>query len=142
MRRSKKIKLDLYQCKVHLIVASDLEKEASRIHKRYKEIYIDGPCEGYCLSFDMADYYLIIEEKHTSINTIAHEVYHIVQSLLEDRDIKDEESGAWLCGMLMEEAVKFYKNGVHRPVRKTQSDAGGPGGSGADHLRVSQSNDN
>lgn len=103
---------------------------------------MDGPCEGYCLSFDMSDYYLIIDERHTSINTIAHEVYHLVSSLLEDRDIKDEESGAWLCGMIMDEAVKFYKNGVHRPLRKAQGDVGGAGWAGPDHLCVHKPNDN
>ena len=142
MKRSKKIKLNLYQCRVNLIVASNLEKEAARIHKKYNELYTDGPCEGYCLSFDMSDYYLIIDEKHTSINTIAHEIYHVVSSLLEDRDIKDEESGAWLCGMLMEEAVKFYQNGVHRPVRKVKSDAGGTEWSGPHHVPIHQPNDN
>jgi hypothetical protein len=125
-----------------MIVASDLEKEATRIQKKYNELYTDGPCEGYCCSFDMNDYYLIIDEKHTSINTIAHEVYHVVYSLLEDRDIKDEESGAWLCGMLMEEAIKFYKHGIQRPIRKAQGDVGGTGGSGTHNAPVHQPNNN
>ncbi len=76
-----------------------------------------------------------------STNTIAHEVYHVVYSILHDRDIDDEESGAWLCGMLIDEALKFYKNGFHRPVRKIKGDASGSGQDGTDNAHICKPDD-
>ena len=144
----KKIKIKLYECSVHFIVSDNLDKEATRILKKYNETYDEehGVCEGYTFNVDMLDYYLIISDKHISINTIGHEVYHMVWSILEQRDINDEEAGAWLCGMLMDEAIKFYTkhkdNGFHRQVRKVKGDVGGPGGTGPDHIRLHQPDDN
>jgi hypothetical protein len=148
MRKSKKIKIKLYECSVHFIVSDNLDKEATRLLKKYKEEYDEEheSCEGYTFNVDMLDYYLIISDSHLSTNTIAHEVYHLVSSILHQRDIKDEEAGAWLCGMLMDEAVKFYtkhqENGFHRPVRKVKSDAGGTEWTGTHHVLIHQSNDN
>ena len=148
MRKSKKIRIKLYECSVHFIVSDNLDKEATRILKKYNETYDeeDGVCEGYTFNVDMLDYYFILSDNHVNVNTIAHEVYHLVCSVLDQRDIKDEEAGAWLCGMLMDEAIKFFtkhkENGFHRPVRKTQGDAGGHGWAGADHVRVHQPDDN
>ena len=40
-------------------------------------------------------------------NTIAHEIYHVVVRVTEDRDIVDEESQAWLAGLITEKMYKF-----------------------------------
>lgn len=144
----KKIEIKLYQCRVHLIATPDLKKEYAKLHKRYKEVPDqDGDiAEAWCVNFDMLDYYVLVDTKHITVNTVAHEIYHTVSILLGNRDIKDEESGAWLCGMLMEEALKFYNkykdNGILRPVRKTKGDAGGPGTDSTDHPRLHQPDDN
>lgn len=144
----KKIDLKLYQCRVHLIATDDLRKEYARLHKRYREEPDEdgGIAEAWCVHFDMIDYYVLVDVKHLTVNTIAHEIYHTVSSLLGSRDIKDEESGAWLCGMLMEEALKFYNkfkdNGIHRPVRKVKGNAGGPGADSTDNSCLHQPDDN
>jgi hypothetical protein len=134
----------MYQCAVHFILTDDLAKEYNRIYRKHKElpIYAAEDGEAWTLTFDISDYYILVSEKHKFVNTIAHEVYHVVYSILNDRDIDDEENGAWLCGMLMEEALKFYKNGIHRPVRKVEGDAGRARQDGSDHARLHKPNDN
>ena len=147
MRRTKNIKINMYQCAVHFILTDDLAKEYNRIYRKHKELPIypaeDG--EAWTLTFDISDYYILVSEKHKFVNTIAHEVYHVVYSILNDRDIDDEENGAWLCGMLIDEAFKFYfktkDNGIHRPVRKTEGDVGGTVGVSSDNVRIHKPND-
>jgi hypothetical protein len=147
MKKSKKIKLNLYQCAVHLVITDDMSKTYAQIHKKYNENQDqDGSvAEAWSIHFDMKDYYLIVDLKHVSINTIAHEVYHTVHTILENRDIRDEESGAWLCGMIMDEAFKFYlkqkENGIHRQVRKTEDNVGGTIGISSDNVRIHKPND-
>lgn len=144
MRKSKKIEIKLFQCRVHFILTDDLTKEYNRLHKKYHELPVNPAEDGeaWTLTFDISDYYVLVSEKHITINTIAHEVYHVVYSMMHDRDIEDEESGAWLCGMLIDEALKFYqKHGVHRQVRKIESNAGGTSGVGTDHPRLHKPDD-
>jgi hypothetical protein len=42
-------------------------------------------------------------------NTIAHEVFHAVMKITEDRDINDEEAQAWLVGHISGDIYKFLK---------------------------------
>lgn len=50
--------------------------------------------------------------KYLSHNTIAHEVFHAVMKITEDRDIKDEEAQAWLVGHITGDIYKFLKKKV------------------------------
>jgi hypothetical protein len=63
--------------------------------------------EGVVLSPDITDYYLVIDLRYLSYNTIAHEIYHATVKITEDRDIVDEETQAWLCGHITGVLHKF-----------------------------------
>ena len=144
MRKNKKIDIRLYQCKVHLILTDNLSKEYDRLHKKYKDIPTQpgDAGEAWTLTFDISDYYILVSDKQIAINTIAHEVYHVVYSILHDRDIEDEESGAWLCGMLIDEALKFYqKHGIHRQIRKPEGNVGGGSEFSGDNEPLPKPND-
>jgi hypothetical protein len=56
---------------------------------------------------DIAKYYLLLNTKYLSHNTIAHEVFHATVRVTEDRDITDEEAQAWLSGHLTGVIYKF-----------------------------------
>lgn len=112
MRKSKKIKLATYNCNVMLIVTDALKSEVNSIYKKlsHKESF-SGEAEGVLLTLDIDNYYLIYDIHYLSHNTIAHEVYHAIVKITEDRDIVDEEAQAWLCGYLSEVVYKFlFKN--------------------------------
>lgn len=147
MRKTRKIDIKLYQCKVHFIYTDSLSKEYLRLHKKHLELPTEPAENGeaWTLTFGIEDYYILVQDGASSVNTIAHEVYHVVYSILNDRGIEDEESGAWLCGMLIDEALKFYnkqkQNGIHRQVPKVQGNAGGAEPVSSNNPPISKSDD-
>ena len=110
MTKRKKINLKLYQCFVHFMVTDDIVKTVSRIYRAKGEKVPDGieDIEGLCFNMDPDNYYVALSSDKLTVNTVSHEIYHLVKSILSGRAIDDEESAAWLCGMLNDEADKFY----------------------------------
>lgn len=113
MSRTKKIKLSTYNCQVIIIITDDLKAKVNSVYKKFKQDEIfSHEAEGVVFTFDIDSYYIILDEVYLSHNTIAHEIYHAVVKVTEDRDIVDEEAQAWLMGYLTEVMYKhIYKNG-------------------------------
>lgn len=109
VKHSKIIKLPTYNCEVAVIITDKLKEESTKIYKKYKikEEDDDGESEGLLISPDIDKYFLMIDIKYLSHNTIAHEVYHATVRVTEDRGIVEEESQAWLCGHLSGVIYKF-----------------------------------
>lgn len=103
------IKLPTYSCDLLFIVTDQLKSESNKIYKKYKlkEEDDDGENEGILISADIDKYFLLIDIKYLTHNTIAHEIYHGVVRVTEDRGISDEEAQAWLCGHLTGVVYKF-----------------------------------
>jgi hypothetical protein len=95
---------------VHFILAENFDKVCASIYKKSNEKYDEevDSAEGTVICFDLNNYYLVINKKYLSNNTIAHEIYHLVREILNDRGVEDDEAGAWLCGMFTEVAMKFF----------------------------------
>lgn len=104
----KRIKIDQYNCELIVILTDKIKEETNRLLKKDKiPNRIEYEIEGIFLSHDIDKYYLLLSLQHLSHNTIAHEVYHAVVRITEDRDINDEESQAWLMGYIVEQIYKF-----------------------------------
>jgi len=118
MRKSKKIKLATYNCNIVIIITDNLTAEVNSIYKKLnsKEVF-QGEAEGVLLTLDIDNYYLVYDIGYLSHNTIAHEIYHAVVKVTEDRDIVDEESQAWLCGYLAEEVYKYIQKNNFKIVK-------------------------
>ena len=108
MKKSKKLKLSTYNCNLIIIITDNLKGEVNAVYKRLKQkdVFSDE-AEGILLSLDIDNYYLIFDTQYLSHNTIAHEIYHAVVKVTEDRDLVEEESQAWLAGYLTEEVYKY-----------------------------------
>ena len=108
MKLSTTIKLPTYSCKLIVVVVDSVAIAAEKLYKKYK-ITDDfgGEAEGALLMPDLENYYLLIGNQFLTHNTIAHELYHAVVRITEDRDITDEEAQAWLVGHLTGEICKF-----------------------------------
>lgn len=91
-----------------------MKAKVNSVYKKLKQNEkFSDEAEGVVFTFDIDSYYIILDEIYLSHNTIAHEIYHAVVKVTEDRDIVDEESQAWLMGYLTEVMYKhIYKSGL------------------------------
>lgn len=114
MRKTTTIKIETYNCSVVFVVSSELSKEITKVYSKYKvkdseyklEDIKDGN-EGILMSPDIDKYYLMIDLEYLTHNTIAHEIYHAVVRITEDREVTDEEAQAWLCGYITGAFYRF-----------------------------------
>lgn len=99
MKITSTLKLSTYTCQLVLVVTDQLKAEVNAVYKKHKlnEVF-DIDAEGVMVSLSMSKYYLIIDGDCLSHNTIAHECFHVVNRIMQDRDIRDEEAGAWIAG--------------------------------------------
>jgi hypothetical protein len=108
MKTSTTIKLETYSCALVVLITDQLKAESKKIYKKYKiEEEEDSEDEGLFITTDISKYYLLIDIKYLSHNTIAHEIYHAVVGITEDRGVTDEEAQSWLCGHIAEMTYKF-----------------------------------
>jgi hypothetical protein len=102
----------IYDTKVQFIVTSDIVKIANRIQAFHRTGVIwkkeDAPA-GCVILCSIAKYYILINSKYLSYNTICHELYHCTCTMASDRAIHEEESRAWIQGYLANFIFKFIK---------------------------------
>ncbi len=104
------LKLLTYSCKLTLIITDQVKMQITKIYKKYKlKEDIDYEVEGVLISPITNDYFLILDLKYLTHNTIAHEIYHSANRICEDRDVHDEEAKAWLAGYITSEMYKFLE---------------------------------
>lgn len=108
MKLSTTIKLPTYSCKIVVGIVDSVAAEAEKVYKRYKiKEDFGSEAEGAVIMPDIDVYYLLLGVKYLTHNTIAHEIFHAVVRVTEDRGIVDEEAQAWLAGHLTAVTYKF-----------------------------------
>jgi hypothetical protein len=104
------LKLSTYSCKLSLIVTDGVKVEIAKIYKKHKlENDINYEVEGILINPGTNDYFLLLDLKYLTHNTIAHEIYHAASRICEDRDVNDEEAKSWLAGYITGEMYKFLE---------------------------------
>ena len=108
LRVVKSLKIPVYGCTLQFIITDMLIDEVNKIYKKYDipELFTDY-AEGCLISSDIDLYIVVFDDKYLSHNTIAHEIFHAVTKITEDRGIEDDEQQAWLCGWVTEHLYKF-----------------------------------
>ncbi len=82
MKLTSTLKISTYGCKVVLIITDSLINEANKVYKKHKMGQMfEGDAEGTVITPDIDVYYMIIEQKYLSHNTLSHENYHMVNVL-------------------------------------------------------------
>jgi hypothetical protein len=110
MKQTLKIKLPTYNCELYFSVLDNLNVEINKLYKKYKvNETFDESAEGLLFTPDIDKYILLVDIKYLTHNTIAHEIFHAVMKITEDRDISDEEAQAWLIGHITGDVYKFLR---------------------------------
>jgi hypothetical protein len=110
MKTTTTIQLPTYSCRLIVSVVDSISVEANKIYKKHKlNCDFDGEAEGALIMPDSETYYLLLEYNYLTHNTIAHEIFHAVVRVTEDRDVTDEEAQAWLNGHLTGVVYKFLE---------------------------------
>lgn len=94
------LKIPTYECKVRLIVTSELVKDVNKLLKKIGQDPVPDEAAAWTICDSIHTYYLIIDIKYLTYNTISHELYHLANKITRDRDIEDEEAAAWVSGHL------------------------------------------
>ena len=112
MYLSRTIPLKIYDTKIQIIVAKDIVKTHNRINSYHKTGVLwekKTNVAGCMILCSMAKYYMLISEPYLSYNTICHELYHCTCAIAYDRGIHEEESRAWIQGIVGQEIFNFLR---------------------------------
>lgn len=99
--------IPMYDCKIELTIQSNITSKFQSLCKKLNGEIITYSVAGAVVSKDMNKYYILLDSDKLSHNLISHELYHLTASILEDRAIEDEETGAWLSGHLASTIYRF-----------------------------------
>ena len=110
MRAATTIKLPTYSCEIMVKVVDSVKIDAEKIYKKYSiNEQFGDEAEGAIVMPGFGKYYLLLSKDFLTHNTIAHEVFHVVVRVTEDRGIVDEEAQAWLAGHISSVVYKFLQ---------------------------------
>jgi hypothetical protein len=110
MKITATLNVSTYNCKLVFIVTDQILQVVNNLYKKHNIPGVwDIEAEGVMFSPSMHTYYLLIDTACLTHNTIAHEAFHVVHRIMDDRAINDEESGAWIAGHVSEFIYKSLK---------------------------------
>lgn len=110
MYLTKTFPVKMYDCKVQLIITSNIAKVHNRINAYHKTNVIwekDTNVAGCTIMCSMSKYYILINEEYLNYNTICHELLHCTYAITYDRGIHEEEARAWVQGTVAQEIFDF-----------------------------------
>lgn len=107
------IRVPLYGISITVIIDDDVHKSVARLSKKNK--WILNPdftkpfnIAGLAVYQGSEEYYIFFEKKHTSVNTVTHEITHVIERVFENKYIEDEsEALAYLTGYVTEKIFDF-----------------------------------
>jgi hypothetical protein len=101
--------IDVYEKVVHVGMCSDseeLERWSNELMDHDGEHDDSYPCEALNFYDDEGDQWIIFVKDHFSLNTCAHECFHLTHHMMRDIGhkfkIRDHEPHAWLHGFVVD----------------------------------------
>jgi hypothetical protein len=103
-------KVPIYEFGCEVIFTDDILVEINKLHKKKKIEPLDSPVYGYAIHGVFNDkYHLFYRLKDVNINTLSHEISHLIDFVFEDRGIEPAtgEPRAYLTGYITEKIYDF-----------------------------------
>lgn len=106
------LNIGLYDCKVVVCFAPDINEQSRKIHQRHRLDY-NGDQDYACVIVPPESvhlYYLLYGTSSLTLNRFVHEITHLGGTILKDRGHElsgDDEPLAYLNGYLAEEIYKI-----------------------------------
>jgi hypothetical protein len=107
------IKIPVYKITIHVKIAPEIDKVINSFakKKKWKEVELkEGEqVHGYAVSAnDCINYYIFYDTLSVTSNYITHEVSHVIDYILEEKDIERVgEARAYLTGHISEKIFDF-----------------------------------
>lgn len=108
-----KIKIPVYSTVINVIIENHIETVINRYVKKNKwkdEVLVPkgDELDGYAVNTgELSNYYLFYALVGLNINTVSHEISHLIDHILDDRDIEDTEARAYLTGFISETIINY-----------------------------------
>lgn len=107
-------KIDVFDCKVHIIVANSVKSSVNYHLRKHGQEGIDYEPSGLFCKADpdrIGTYYVFFCRQDLSVDIYHHEQSHLVEQILIDRDIKPvDEVRAYLTGCVSKKFDRFFKS--------------------------------
>lgn len=121
------IPLEIYQLRAIVIIDKDIRKKINSYSKREKwefKIEDDHDLHGMAINpGNFHTYYVFYSEESLTSNIITHEVSHLLDYILEDKEVNDGEARAYLTGHINEKIFDYvikHKLLVSKWILKTE----------------------
>lgn len=111
------IKVPVYSFTCDIIFDHEIESRINAVRKKQKLEPIEGTVHGYALGENNIHKYTIFYSlDRLSINTISHEISHLIDYVLLDREVDPPtgEPRAYLTGHVTEKVMEYiFKKEIH-----------------------------
>lgn len=126
MKMKLTIEVPIYNCKCVVFIDNDIEKLANTFIKKNKidVIPLEEGAKVRGLAFQgntTSVYYIFYALEDMNINTLSHEISHLVDYICGDRGITDTEARAYLTGHITEKVFDFIlkkKISIHKLITR------------------------
>lgn len=107
--KKKIFNISIYECKVIFIIVND-NKDINKYTNKFLNIKDENEYAGVTININPIYYLIISKDNLNDYNTILHELFHIVDEITNDRDIKDWEAKAYLQGFIGNKILNYVDN--------------------------------
>lgn len=110
MKHKLTVRVPVYNFDCEVVFADEIETHINLLRKKQKLEPMEGLVHGYAIGGnDVHKYYLFYGISGLSINTLAHEISHLIDFVLTDRGVDPPtgEPRAYLTGHVTEKIFEF-----------------------------------
>lgn len=113
MTRKGKFNVDVFDCTIHIVIATSVKSSVNYYLRKHNHDLIDFEPSGFFCKPDpdrIGNYFIFFSEEDLAVDIINHEKSHLVEQILLDRDIKPiDEVRSYLDGYISRRIDQFFK---------------------------------